>query len=388
MIELPIPETFQSRPYARAHYSRIARWALAHHPFYRQLVTDPGQAFPILSRSMVQGANALLLNGHAATGKTSGSTSTPVEISWSPQRTRLDARDTAMFVGWLGGPLPNMRIISLASREGNAKALDVNTPIPGQVDFILRRHRIDGACALVTYPTNLEMLCRHVLENGTDLSFMRRITCMSEVYEPYHDELIAKVFPNAVASCTYSSVEVGLIAARCPHRPANYHIMAHKLGVEILDEEGRPCGDGEPGQVVVTDYSNRRSTLVRYALGDIAAPTVCDCGQIPLPALTRLVGKVRGVLKDSTGRAVMFTDLSVALRDSPEISQFQVLQPALGEFVIRYVPRAGAAIAPFLDRVGARFRSEFGDAVSIRFEPMTEIPRSAGGKFHGAICLA
>ena len=52
MIELSIPETFQSRPYAREHYSRIARWALAHHPFYRQLVTDPGQPFPILTRSI------------------------------------------------------------------------------------------------------------------------------------------------------------------------------------------------------------------------------------------------------------------------------------------------------------------------------------------------
>jgi hypothetical protein len=388
MIELSIPETFQSRPYARAHYSRIARWALAHHPFYQQLVTDPAQPFPILTRSMVQGANALLLNGHAVTGRTSGSTSTPVQISWSPQRTRLDAQDTELFVSWLGGRLPNMKIVSLASHQANAKTLEVNTPIPEQIEFIQRRHRIDGACSLVTYPTNLEMLCHHVLENGLDLSFIRRITCLSEMYEPYHDELIAKAFPNAVASCTYSSVEAGLIAARCPHRPANYHIMAHKLGVEILDDEGRPCRDGELGQVVVTDYGNRRSTLIRYALGDLAAPTVCDCGQIQLPAMTRLIGKTRGVLKDSTGRPVMFTDLSVLFRDSPEIRQFQVVQPALGQFVIRYVPRDGAGMEPFLSRVEARFQAEFGVDTVIRFEPMTEIPRSAGGKFHGAICLA
>lgn len=388
MTELSIPESFQSRPYARASFSRIARWALAHHPLYRQLVADPTQPFPILTRSAVQAANALLLNGHAATGRTSGSTSTPVEISWSPRRTRQDAEDTGLFVGWLGGPLPNMRIVSLASHEGNDKTLDVSTPIPEQIEFILRRHAKDGACALVTYPTNLEMLCHYVLENGVDLSFIRRCVCMSEMYESYHDELVARAFPNAVASCTYSSVEVGLIAARCPHRPENYHIMAHKLGVEFLDDDGRPCRDGELGQVVVTDYGNRRSTLIRYALGDLAAPTVCDCGQIPLPAMTRLVGKVRGVLKDAAGRPVMFTDLSVMFRDSPEISQFQVLQPALGQFVVRYVPRDRADIEPFRARVGARFRAEFGVSACLRFEPMAEIPRSAGGKFHGAICLA
>lgn len=388
MTALSIPESFESRPYARASYSRIARWALAHHPFYRQLVTDPGQPFPILTRSLVQGANALLLNGHPVTGRTSGSTSTPVEISWSPERARQDARDTALFVGWLGGPLPNMRIVSLTSHEGSEKTIDVSSPITEQVDFMLRRHRADGACALITYPTNLEMLCRHVIENGIDMSFIRRCTCMSEMHEPYHDELVARAFPNAVASCTYSSVEAGLIAARCPHRPENYHIMAHKLGVEFLDDDGRPCSDGELGQVVVTDYGNRRSTLIRYALGDLAAPTVCGCGRIPLPAMTRLIGKVRGVLKDSSGRPVMFTDLSVMFRDSPEISQFQVVQPALGQFVIRYVPRDRADIEPFLARVDARFRSEFGAATSLRFEPMAEIPRSAGGKFHGAICLA
>ena len=94
------------------------------------------------------------------------------------------------------------------------------------------------------------------------------------------------------------------------------------------------------------------------------------------------------MLKDSAGRPVMFTDLSVTFRDSPEISQFQVVQPALGEFVIRYVSRSGAAMEPFRERIEARFRSEFGAATAIRFEPMTEIPRSAGGKFHGAICLA
>ena len=388
MIELSIPETFQSRPYARAHYARIARWALAHHPFYQRLVTDPSQPFPIVTRSMVQAENALLLNGHAATGRTSGSTSTPVEISWSQERTRQDTRDTVLFVSWLGGPLPHMRIVSLASHKGNPQTIDVSAPIPEQIEFMLRRHGIDGACSLVTYPTNLDMLCRHVLENGVDLSFMRRITCMSEMYEPYQDELSAQAFPNALVSCTYSSVEAGLIAARCPHRPANYHIMAHKLGVEILDEQGRPCSDGELGQVVVTDYSNRRSTLIRYALGDIAAPTVCDCGKIQLPALTRLIGKIRGVLKDSSGRPVMFTDLSVLFRDSPEISQFQVVQPALGHFVIRYVSRGRADIGPFLARVDARFRSEFGADTSLSFEPMAEIPRSAGGKFHGAICLA
>jgi hypothetical protein len=44
----------------------------------------------------------------------------------------------------------------------------------------------------------------------------------------------------------------------------------------------------------------------------------------------------------------MFTDLSVMLRDLPEISQFQVVQYSLDNLVVRYVPRADADTEPFL----------------------------------------
>jgi phenylacetate-coenzyme A ligase PaaK-like adenylate-forming protein len=383
-----VPESFRNRPYAREHYSAIAGWAAQHHPFYSSRVAGDAPSFPVITRTDVQDDNEALLNGHAPTGRTSGSTAMPVLVSWSDERTRLDRRDTALFVRWLGGPLPNTRIVSLSAHFKDERTIDVVEPIEAQVEFILRRQREHGACALITYPSNLEMLCRHVLEQGLDMSFMRRIVSLSEAYDSGHDELARQAFPNALSTCTYSSVELGLIAARCPHRPENYHLMAHKLGVEFLDGEGRPCREGEPGTVVVTDYWNRRSTMIRYALGDLAAPATCPCGRIPGPAITTIIGKVRGVLKDATGRPIMFTGLSPMFRDSPEIRQFQVLQPALGHFVVRYVPRAGAAMAPFFERVLARFALDFGSDARVDFDAMESIPRSAGGKFHGAICEA
>jgi phenylacetate-CoA ligase len=231
------------------------------------------------------------------------------------------------------------------------------------------------------------MLCRYVIEHRIDMGFMRRLVCMSEVYETVVDDLAAQAFPNALVTVTYSSVEVGLIAGRCRHRPQNYHLRVQKLGVEFLDAEGRPCREGEPGQVVVTDYWNRQSTLIRYALGDIAAPTTCDC-PIGSPALTHLLGKVRGVLKHSDGRPVLFTGLSPMLRDCPEIRQFQVVQPALGHFVVRFVPWEGVGLTAFHQRVREHFEADFGTGLRIDFEPCSEISRSAGGKFHGAICLA
>jgi len=388
MIRPVVPESFRERPYARRHYETIAAWAAQHHPFYRRMAASNTPEFPVLTRRDVQDDNELLLNGFPETARTSGSIATPVRVSWSKERLRMDDDDTRAYLRWLGGRLPDIRIIAAALHEAGAGTLDIATPLPEQFDFIQRRQREAGACALVTYPSNLELLCRHVLEQGLDMSFMRRIVCLSEVYEPWLDELAAQAFPNAARSVTYSAVEVGAIAFRCPHRPEYYHVAAHKLGVEFLDEEGRPCREGEPGQVVVTDYWNRRSTFIRYALGDIAAPATCGCGRIATPAMAGIAGKVRGALKDAAGRPVLFSGLSPLFRDSPEIRQFQVVQPALGHFVIRYVPRADAPLEPFFERVRLRFAQVFGGTPRVDFEPHGQIARSAGGKFHASICQA
>ena len=105
MIEPVIPESFRERPYARQHYAVIARWAAKHHPFYTRLVSGERPDFPIITRADVQDENELLLNGFEVSGRTSGSTSTPVLVSWSKDRSDLDERDTAQYVRMLGGVL-------------------------------------------------------------------------------------------------------------------------------------------------------------------------------------------------------------------------------------------------------------------------------------------
>lgn len=385
-FQIAIPEWYLERPYARQRYEDIARWAYAEHPFYRKHVGDPSALFPVLTRATVQADNELLLNGHPETERTSGATSTPVRVSWSPERSNMEQGNAARMVGWIGEQLPVLRIVSTQVHEPSERTFDVSRPVEEQVDFIRRRHAADGTCSLISYPTNLELLCRHIIEQGIDLAFVRRVTCLSEVFEAEHDRLIRAAFPNAYVNVTYSSVEVGLIAARCPHRPDNYHVMADKLGVEILAEDGKPCAPGELGRVVITDFHNRRSTLVRYAQGDLAASVCCDCGRIPLPAITNIVGKVQGVFRTRDGRRIIFTFFSPTFRDSPEIGQYQVVQESFDRFTVRCVPRPGADLAPFKERIQAMFETEFGPGLQIAYETPEQIERAPGGKFLVAIC--
>lgn len=381
-----IPETFRDRPYAAAHFARIVQWAQQHHPFYRRFHSDITRPLPVITRAMVQEHNDLLLNGHPGLGHTSGSTSMPVRVSWQPGRGTLEGKDTARLIRWYGGPMAHMKIVALATHAANDHTLEVDSPLEDQLAFIRDQHARRGAVSLISYPTNLERLCRHLIERGETLPFIHRITAMSEAYDDHMDGLIRQVFPNAVPIVTYSSVELGMIALRCPHRPENYHIMAHKLGVEILDAEGRACPPGVPGQVVVTDYFNRHSTLIRYALGDLAESAVCDCGRIGLPAITRIAGKMRGLLRRADGSQMLFTSLSSSFRDSPEIRQFQVVQEQIHRFTVRAVPRGTPDLAPFESRIRARFSEEFGPETQLAFQYMDGIPRSPGGKYFAAIC--
>ena len=97
MIRPVVPESFRERPYASTHFQAIAAWAAEHHPFYMKRVSGEAPEFPVLTRRDVQEDNALLLNGHAATAKTSGSIATPVSVAWSRQRARMDRSDPSQI---------------------------------------------------------------------------------------------------------------------------------------------------------------------------------------------------------------------------------------------------------------------------------------------------
>ena len=106
MTDIYIPDSFRPRPYATTHFHQIASWVLAHHPWYRQRIEDPAAHIPLLTRDEILDNNDALLNGHAQTGSTSGSTGVPVRFSWSRARSAREQVSAQLLLKWLGGPLP------------------------------------------------------------------------------------------------------------------------------------------------------------------------------------------------------------------------------------------------------------------------------------------
>jgi phenylacetate-CoA ligase len=380
MTDFEIPASFNERPYAQAQFSAMVRYARTHHPFYRDFYANGGD-LPLLTREILQANNERLLNGLPVTGKTSGSTSIPVRLHWAAPRVACERADNLRYAEWFGGVLPHAKIVALSSHQKKPNSLEVASPVSEQLAFLRKQVEQQGVRSLISYPTNLVQLAQALLAEGRTVQELQRIVCMSELFEPSQEAIIGQAFPNAVVASTYSSTEVGMIAGRCPHHSGYYHLMAHKLGVEFLNTEGKPCQEGEVGQIVITDYRNRRMPLIRYAIGDLAAPATCPCRQIKLPALTQLLGKQRGLLKHPNGGHVFSTELSPHIRDTPGIRQYQVQQLAPDRFLLRAIAQPDADVVAIEQSIQALFGRNFGSSCLVEFVWCEHIPRLPGGKY-------
>ena len=94
---------------------------------------------------------------------------------------------------------------------------------------------------------------------------------------------------NATIHDRYTAAETGYLAIQCPDTTA-YHVPSEAVIVEVLNDEGRPCGDGEIGRVVATPLFNLAGPLIRYEIGDFAEAGTCECGRA-LPTLKRIASR-------------------------------------------------------------------------------------------------
>ena len=372
---------FPSGSYAARRFEAIVAHARQVNPFYRDWLSG-GPSVPVLDRLTVLENNDLILNGVAPTGETSGSTGVPVRYAFSPEYARQADHDTNRFVEWLGGPRRSVAIVFPYRDDPGSDVLSVHSTPAEQLDFLDRRHHAVGAIALTTYPSNAQLLLHYMLDRGEVRPEYKRVGLMSEAVDETLRAMIAQSFPDATIWETYSSREFGMIAGGCPHQPGYFHYMAHRLGIEIIRDDGTACDQGEVGRVVITGFMNDVFPLIRYEIGDRAAFCACPCGRIRLPALCRLEGKVRGALLHRNGRRVAFVELSAAMRAMKDMRQFQVLQHSVEHFTVRLVGPASLE-RPVTDAFARHFgyvprRPEFS------FEP--QIDREHNGKLHESIC--
>ncbi|MCB1866351.1 MAG: phenylacetate--CoA ligase family protein [Chromatiales bacterium] len=216
---------------------------------------------------------------------------------------------------------------------GPRYALNTSASTAEQLDWLQRRpHHY-----LMSYPSNVRALALHCRETGAALAGMAQIITVGEVVPNELRELCREVF-GAVITDGYSAMEVGQLALQCPEHE-HYHVQSERLLVEVVDDDGQPCGPGQIGRVLVTPLLNYAMPLLRYALGDYAeVGALCECGR-GLPVLTRILGRQRNTLiTPDGGRYWPSFGTTTFLKVAP-IVQHQFVQHSVerleGRFVVK-----------------------------------------------------
>jgi phenylacetate-CoA ligase len=264
----------------------------------------------------------------------------------------------------------------------------------GQVQFIplsttpeeqARLLRLFQPKMLQVMPSSLSGLADVWRAEGMGLPELAYIRTLGEILPDELRETVAELAPGVSVIDGYSSQEVGSIALQCPDG-GGYHANAESLIVEVLDDDGEPCGPGETGRVVITDLHNLASPVVRYEIGDYAqVGEPCACGR-GLPRLDRILGRSRNLVVLPNGDrywprlGVRRISGIVALR------QLQVIQESLERVTVLLAteePVTAEQKTAITAVVQDSLRHPFDVDIQDQREPL---PAQPGGKLENFIC--
>lgn len=228
--------------------------------------------------------------------------------------------------------------VSLFFRTGEGLVVNMESDIAAQLDA-LESFRPDS---LVVYPSNLVALLDEMAARGVDLPGLKRLRTVGENVSEGLRERVGEL-GKTLYDC-YSSEEAGYIALQCPDSGL-YHVMSESVIVEVVDDEGRPCAEGQAGRVLVTDIQNYATPVIRYEIRDHAEPgPPCSCGR-GLPTLRRILGRERNMMVKPDGTRHWPLTGYKRFREVAPVMQYQFRQHAPDRIEVRLVAeRALAAV--------------------------------------------
>jgi phenylacetate-CoA ligase len=211
---------------------------------------------------------------------------------------------------------------------------------------------------------------------------LKAIKNVGETLHPNLRERVKRI-TGVDISDIYSSSEVGLISIECPGTGLQ-HIMEETLLVEVLNEVGEQCKPGELGRVVITDFYNTISPMIRYDIGDYAeVGEPCSCGRNHR-TLKQIAGRERGLFRRANGDRFWPTAGQYAAEKVVKVNQWQIIQHSLEDIEYKLVtdhPLTKEQHSKLLEI----FRKKLGvDCVRIT-EYRTQLPTD--GKYEESICL-
>jgi phenylacetate-CoA ligase len=312
---------------------------------------DTIQNLPILSRAEVrEHGDSLLLpeprpRGYRIVGEnsTSGSTGAPLKTIISYSRTLIFEAILDRFHTWGGRNKDNSIAYITALFEQPLEILDnhwngakgkvfkfsLAAPLEKQLDWLVRKN----PHYLATYPSNAKALLELTKKIGAVIPNLCDVIMSSERIPEGLEKECREIW-GASLTRTYSANEIGGIALG--HKKfSGYLVQSENVYVEIVNDDGKPCDEGETGRILITTLQDGLRPLIRYEVGDYGKFGKFHEG-IGYPVISELTGRERNMLTLPNGDKV-WPFFSVDAMIKLNIKQWQLIQTSTTHIKARLV---------------------------------------------------
>ncbi len=248
-----------------------------------------------------------------------------------------------------------------------------------RIQFLID-HRATVVCCTPTYAMRLAEIAR---ENGIDLR-NSSVTKLIVAGEPggsipstrarIEEAWGARLFDHA------GMTEVGAWGYECTENPSGMHIIETEFVAEVIDPQStQPVGDGEVGELVLTNLGRTGSPLVRYRTGDLVRLVrgKCACGSSFARVEGGVLGRVDGMII-VRGNNVFPSAVEGFVREFDEVAEFNIVvgdEGAMAELELVVEPLVGADSASLVTRMTEAFRNRFHFVARVRAVASGSLPR-------------
>ena len=397
----------------RSSLSALLSHAVDTVPYYRDLALrgrpSPDNAIqflqqmPILTKDIIRREGQRLASARPGAklrwNTSGGSTGEPVQLLQDGRMNRGRVVGKLLYMRWAGHQMGEPHVLIWGvDQETFGKGVSIHDRIYQMVhnQTCLNCHKITTD-VLYTWvdrinalrPTLIEAyvdavyeLSRLIIREGVEVAKPRSIIVGAGVLTLGMRDVISQAFQCPVLN-RYGSREVSDMACSCRHN-SELHVNELSYYLEILDDDGVPCGMGVEGNILVTLFTNYSMPLIRYRIEDrgVWAMGTCPCGRT-----TRRLGGVMGrqfdFLLAGDGTKIHAGALVDVIFPVLSIRRYQYRQTRKDHVVLAVVPAEGynkEAVVQDIQQPLKQVR-ELLAGVSVELAIVDEITPSKSGKY-------
>lgn len=226
------------------------------------------------------------------------------------------------------------------------------------------------------YPSAVYLVAQYMQDNNICLPHPPEVIVLgAETLLPHQRRAMEKAFGGKITDQYGASEQCGNIS-ECQHR--HYHVDMEFGHIEFL-----PLENDMPKvrRIICTGFWNEAMPLIRYDIGDLATlPTedmVCPCGR-KSPVVEKIDGRIESYIITPDGRQAGRLDF--IFKDSQYIEEAQFIQNDISTVKIKIVRNKGYS-SIHEKELFADLRKYLGDVIRFEIDYVSEIPRTANGKF-------